>query len=167
MQSARRKAHCTDSTVESAAMTSETSAPGASRSALQPFSWPIRVYYEDTDAGGVVYYATYLRFLERARTEWLRALGFEQPELAGRFNVVFVVRALAIDYHRPSLFNDRLRVTVELAKVGASRMVVAQRVLREEELLAAAEVKLACVGAASFKPVRIPQLILTKIRTLS
>lgn len=114
-----------------------------------------------------MYYANYLRFLERARTEWLRALGFEQPELAGRFKVVFVVRALAIDYHRPSLFNDRLQVTVELAKVGASQIVAAQRVLREEVVLAAAEVKLACVNAATFKPVRIPPPILAKIRTPS
>ncbi|MDH5536447.1 MAG: tol-pal system-associated acyl-CoA thioesterase [Betaproteobacteria bacterium] len=137
------------------------------RSALQPFSWPVRVYYEDTDAGGVVYYANYLKFLERARTEWLRALGFEQNELAERLNVVFVVRALAIDYHRPSLFNDRLQVTVELAKVGASQVVVAQRVLRAEDLLAAAEVKLACVSAATLKPVRIPQPIMTRIRNVS
>ncbi len=114
-----------------------------------------------------MYYANYLKFLERARTEWLRALGFEQTELAGRLKVVFVVRALAIDYHRPSLFNDRLQVTVELAKVGASQVVVGQRVLREDELLAAAEVKLACVSAATLKPVRIPQPIMTRIGTLS
>jgi acyl-CoA thioester hydrolase len=147
-------------------------APGApafatKSTALQPFSWPVRVYYEDTDAGGVVYYANYLRFLERARTEWLRALGFEQTELAERLKVVFLVHALAIDYHRPSLFNDRLQVTVELAKVGASQVVVAQRVLREENLLVAAEVKLACVSAATLKPVRIPQPLMTRIRNVS
>lgn len=130
------------------------------------FSWPVRVYYEDTDAAGVVYYASYLRFLERARTEWLRELGFEQPELATRLHAVFVVRALSIDYCRPSLFNDRLQVTVELAKVGAGHIVVGQRVLRGETLLAAAEVKLACVNPATFVPVRIPRPIITRIRTL-
>jgi len=137
------------------------------RDAVKPFSWPVRVYYEDTDAAGVVYYANYLKFLERARTEWLRALGFEQPELHGALQVVFVVRALTIEFRRPSLFNDSLRVTVELAKVGASQIVVEQRVLREEALLAAAEVKLACVHSGTLKPVRIPQPIITRIGTLT
>lgn len=131
------------------------------------FAWPIRVYYEDTDSGGVVYYANYLRFLERARTEWLRALGFEQTELAARHQAVFVVRAVAIEYIKPSLFNDSLQVTVELAKVGASQILVAQRVMRNDEELVAAEVKVVCVNAATFKPVRIPQVIMTKIRTIA
>jgi acyl-CoA thioester hydrolase len=134
------------------------------RADAQPFSWPIRVYYEDTDSGGVVYYANYLRFLERARTEWLRALGFGQAELATRYQVVFVVRAVSIDFIKPSLFDDSLQVTVELVKVSASQILVAQRVMRDGEELVAAEVRVVCVNTAKFKPVRIPQAIMTKIR---
>jgi acyl-CoA thioester hydrolase len=134
---------------------------------VQPFSWPVRVYYEDTDSGGVVYYANYLKFLERARTEWLRTLGFGQRELAARDGVVFVVRALAIEYLKPSSFDDSLQVTVELAKVGASLMVVAQRVICEDEIRVSAEVRLACVDRDAFRPVRIPKAILTRIGTIS
>ncbi len=133
----------------------------------QPFSWPIRVYYEDTDSAGVVYYANYLKFIERARTEWLRALGFEQNELAAQHQVVFVVRAVAIEYLKPSLFNDRLQATVELAKVGNSQIVLMQRVMRENEELVTAEVRVVCVNAATFRPVRIPKAIITKIGTTS
>jgi len=128
----------------------------------QPFFWPIRVYYEDTDSGGVVYYANYLRFLERARTEWLRAAGFEQDELAARHRVVFVVRSVKIEYLKPSFFNDTLQVSVELVKVGASQILVAQRVVRGDETLVAAEVQLACVNAGTLKPVRIPKAIITR-----
>jgi acyl-CoA thioester hydrolase len=133
----------------------------------QPFSWPVRVYYEDTDSGGVVYYANYLKFLERARTEWLRALGFGQRELAARDGVVFMVRSLAIEYVRPSSFDDSLQVTVELVKVGASLMVVAQRVICGEDVRVTAQVKLACVDRAAFRPVRIPKAIVTRIGTTS
>jgi acyl-CoA thioester hydrolase len=127
----------------------------------------VRVYYEDTDSAGVVYYANYLRFLERARTEWLRALGFGQNELAARHRVVFVVRSVAIEYLKPSLFDDSLQVTVELAKVGASQVLVGQRVLRGGEELATAEVRLVCVDAVAFRPVKIPKAIMTKIGTAS
>ncbi len=123
----------------------------------EPFSWPVRVYYEDTDGAGVVYYANYLKFLERARTEWLRALGHEQPELAEREGVVFVVRALSIDYLRPARFNDSLRVTVAVANRGAARLDLAQRVLRGDAVLATADVNVACVRRGTFRPVRIPK----------
>ena len=135
--------------------------------AAQPFSWPVRVYYEDTDSGGVVYYANYLKFLERARTEWLRALGFEQRDLAARDGVVFVVRSLSIEYLKPSSIDDSLQVTVELAKVGASLMEVLQRVICEDEVRVSAEIRLACLDRAAFKPVRIPKAILTRIGTTS
>ncbi|MFN7086545.1 MAG: tol-pal system-associated acyl-CoA thioesterase [Burkholderiales bacterium] len=131
------------------------------------FAWPVRVYYEDTDSAGVVYYANYLRFFERARTEWLRALGFEQDEIAVRHQVVFVVRSAAIEYLKPSLFNDRLQVTVELVKAGASQLVLAQRVLRQAEELVAARIRVACVNAATFRPTRIPRTIITRIGTTS
>lgn len=133
----------------------------------ETFSWPIRVYYEDTDSAGVVYYANYLKFLERARTEWLRAAGFEHHDIAAQHQAVFVVRAVAIEYLKPSLFNDSLQATVELSKVGNSQIVLAQRVLRAGEVLAAAEVRLVCVNTTTFRPVRIPKTIITKIGTPS
>lgn len=133
--------------------------------AAEPFSWPVRVYYEDTDAAGVVYYANYLSFMERARTEWLRALGFEQTELAASAGVAFVVRSAAIDYLRPARFNDGLQVTVELIKVGAGQIDVAQHVLRGDELLARATIKVVCVELRTMRPARIPRLLATRIRT--
>ena len=109
----------------------------------QHFSWPVRVYYEDTDLGGVVYYANYLKFMERARTEWLRALGFEQTALARDHGVVFVVSSLTIDYLKPAAFNDELTVTVELEKLGAGQIVLMQRIARGAEALATASVRIA------------------------
>ncbi|HXV12185.1 MAG TPA: tol-pal system-associated acyl-CoA thioesterase [Burkholderiales bacterium] len=120
------------------------------------FSWPVRIYHEDTDSAGVVYYANYLRFMERARTEWLRARGFEQPDLAREYAIAFVVTALTVEYRRPARFNDSLTVTVEPAELGASRIVMLQRVLREREELVVASLRLACVNTVTLKPVRIP-----------
>jgi acyl-CoA thioester hydrolase len=128
------------------------------------FAWPVRVYYEDTDAGGVVYYANYLKFTERARTEWLRAHGFEQTDLSRLHGVAFVVRAFAIEYFRPARFNDALQVTVELIKVGAGQIDLVQRVMREDEELAKAAVKVVCVRRATMRAVRLPQEVATKIR---
>lgn len=133
------------------------------------FIWPVRVYYEDTDSGGVVYYANYLRFLERARTEWLRAAGFEQTHLQDDFDVIFMVRSVAIEYLRPAVFNDLLEVTVELKSCGRSRIDVLQRVRRrgaqgEEMTLVEAQVGLACVNCQSFKPVRIPEPVGVALR---
>lgn len=127
------------------------------------FKWPVRVYYEDTDNGGVVYYANYLRFLERARTEWLRAKGFDQTALARDYGVVFVVTALSIEFRRPARFDDVLAVTVEPAEVGASRIVLLQRVLRETDEIVAASVRLGCVNTVTFKPVRIPGPVAAKM----
>jgi acyl-CoA thioester hydrolase len=136
--------------------------PGAH---VPAFAWPLRVYYEDTDSMGVVYYANYLKFFERARTEWLRTAGFELTGLAERYQVAFVVRSLAVNYLKPARLNDSLHVTVELAKVGAAHIELAQRVLRSEEPLVTAGVKLACVGTRTLRPIRIPQPIMTRIRT--
>jgi len=111
----------------------------------------------------VVYYANYLRFLERARTEWLRAAGFEQTELAQVHEVVFVVTALTIEYRRPARFNDSLAVSVEPAELGASRIVLLQRVLRGASEIAVASVRLACVNTATFKPARIPGPVAEKM----
>ncbi len=134
-------------------------------SAAEPFCWPVRVYYEDTDAGGVVYYANYLKFAERARTEWLRAMGFEQTDLAEQHRVVFLVRSVALEYLKPARFNDELRVSVELIKVGAGQIDLAQRIMRDDELIARAEVKIVCVSLSSMHPTRIPQALTTRIRT--
>jgi acyl-CoA thioester hydrolase len=131
----------------------------------EPFIWPVRVYYEDTDAGGVVYYANYLKFTERARTEWLRACGFEQTDLAKQHGVIFVVRSVAIDYLKPGRFNDSLQVTVELIKVGAGQIDLVQRVIRNDDLLAKVCVKIACVGLTTMRPIRIPKALATRIRT--
>ena len=127
--------------------------------------WPVRVYYEDTDAAGVVYYANYLKFMERARTEWLRAAGFDQTDLAARHGIAFVVRALALEYVMPARFNDTLQVTVELIKVGAGHIELAQRVMRSDDVLATGTVKVVCVGLSTFRVMRIPQPLATKIRT--
>lgn len=130
------------------------------------FTWPVRVYYEDTDSGGVVYYANYLKFLERARTEWLRAAGFEQAQLLRDFGVIFVVHSLAIEYRRPARFDDLLTITVVPVHIGRSRMEVEQTVERDE-VLASARVRLACVEHPGFKPARIPDPIKNKIESLS
>jgi acyl-CoA thioester hydrolase len=143
------------------------SSPAATSPAPQaePFYWPVRVYYEDTDAGGVVYYANYLKFTERARTEWLRAMSFEQTDVAERHGVVFMVRSAAVEYLRPARFDDELRVSVELIKVGAGQIDLVQRVLRGDELLAVVTVKVVCVGLRTMRPTRIPQPLATRIRT--
>ncbi len=127
------------------------------------FSWPVRVYYEDTDLGGVVYHANYLKFLERARTEWLRALGVEQTVLAAEHQVIFVVSSIALEYLRPAAFNDELVVTVELEQTGAAQVRLLQRITRGAEELVTARVRIACVDTATFRPVRIPEPLTDKI----
>jgi acyl-CoA thioester hydrolase len=128
-----------------------------------PFRWPVRVYYEDTDAAGVVYYANYLKYLERARTEWLRALGFEQPALARDHGVVFAVRALNIEYLRAARFDDQLLVESACVELRGSVIVLDQTVKRGDETLVTATVRVACVNTCTFKPVRIPITIAGRI----
>ena len=124
------------------------------------FSWPVRVYWEDTDAGGVVYYATYLKFMERARSEWLRALGFEQDALRDEAGVVFVVRRVEVDYLAPARFNEQIEVSVSLHEIGRASLSVTQTLSRGPTRLVSALVTLACVDAVRFKPVKIPAPIL-------
>jgi len=125
---------------------------------VNEFLWPVRVYYEDTDAGGVVYYANYLRFMERARTEWLRKLGFEQDELIAQHNVLFAVRRVQVDYRQPARFNDKLMVSVKVVETGKASLTFAQTIRRESDniLLCDGEVKIASLEASSFKPRAIP-----------
>ena len=127
------------------------------------FHWPLRVYYEDTDAAGVVYYANYLKFFERARTEWLRAAGFEQTALRDEYGVVFVVRSLAVEYALPAKFDDALAVSVTVNAVRGSVIELAQTVCRDGVVLVTATVKIVCVNTPSFKPVRIPKSIMEKL----
>ena len=129
----------------------------------QIFSIPIRVYYEDTDAGNVVYYANYLKFMERARTEWLRALGFEQDELSRRDGILFAVRTVRLDFLKPARFNDLLQATAQVAKRGNASITFAQQVRREDVTLCEGEVKVACLDAATFAPCPIPPRIRAKL----
>ena len=126
------------------------------------FNWPVRVYYEDTDSGGVVYYANYLKFMERARTEWLRAMGFEQSALLNEHHVIFVVRSVAIEYLKSAVFDDMLQVTARVEHVGRSQIVFKQTIERND-VLARAEVKIVCVNGEAFKPVKIPDAIRQKL----
>ncbi|MCR4303836.1 MAG: tol-pal system-associated acyl-CoA thioesterase [Gallionella sp.] len=125
----------------------------------QIFSLPIRVYFQDTDAGGVVYHANYLNFMERARTEWLRTHGYSNAELMKQFGAVFVVRSLKLDYLKPALLDDMLDVSAQIKDIGRSRISLLQTVRRGDEILAEAEVHLACVSIESFKPVSVPEVL--------
>ncbi len=121
----------------------------------------MRVYWEDTDGGGIVYYANYLRFLERARTEWLRACGFVQSQLAHDPGIVFAVRSVQVDYRRPARLDDELSVTCALERHGAASLSFRQQVLRGQELLASAGVRIACLDAATLRPAPLPGSLLS------
>jgi acyl-CoA thioester hydrolase len=123
------------------------------------FSLPVRVYFHDTDAGGVVYHASYLNFMERARTEWLRTHGYSNAGLMKEFGLVFVVRSLKLDYLKPALLDDLLDVTVQIKDIGRSRISLLQTVRRGAEVLTEAEVHLVCVSLESFKPVSVPEVL--------
>ncbi|HEY1078075.1 MAG TPA: tol-pal system-associated acyl-CoA thioesterase [Fontimonas sp.] len=122
------------------------------------FEWPIRVYYEDTDASGVAYHANYLRWFERARTEWLRTLELGQERLRDELGVVFTVAGLDIVYRRPARLDDRLQVQTRVASIKRASLVFEQRLLRsaDGELLATVSVRIGCVGYADFRPVALP-----------
>ena len=127
------------------------------------FVWSARVYWEDTDAGGVVYYANYLRFMERARTEWLRARGYSQTALAADPGVLFAVAEANIKFHRPARLDDLLMISCQPTLDGATTLVFRQHIHRDSEkgdLLAAASVRVVCVGSANFRPRRLPPLII-------
>lgn len=134
---------------------------------LSGFVWPVRVYYEDTDAGGVVYHGNYLKFFERARTERLRALGFEQDDLRVRDGIVFVVRSMEINFLKPARFNDALLVTAEIAELKRVSMTFQQRIFRAadpRETLCDARVRVACLAAENFQPCPIPDHLLQRIQ---
>ncbi len=126
------------------------------------FEWPVQVYWEDTDAGGVVYHSQYLNFMERARTEWLRHLGFIQTEMRETLGVLFVVRHIDMHYKKPGKFDDSLIVRTCLINQGRSFITFEQSILRGEEMLTSATVKVVCIDAEKFKPVSIPKLMLQR-----
>jgi acyl-CoA thioester hydrolase len=133
---------------------------------VSPFRWASRVYWEDTDGGGIVYYGNYLRFLERARTEWLRSLGFSQRELAEEPGVLFAVVSLNIEYRRPAKLDDELVITCEPAVEGAATIRFAQQIYRgagaaliKDALLVEANVRVACVDARTLRPKRLPEFL--------
>jgi acyl-CoA thioester hydrolase len=130
------------------------------------FSFPIRVYYEDTDAAGVVYYANYLRYMERARSEWLESLGFPVAAFEREHAVAFAVHRAEIEFRRPARLNDRIAVSVEARERGACRLVVAQRIARDGETLVDARISLACVDPLRFRPARIPAPLARALATV-
>jgi len=123
------------------------------------FNWPVRVYYEDTDAGGVVFYANYLKFYERARTEMLRAMGFEQDELMAQQNVIFVVRSVQVDYLQPAKFNDFLEVSAGLSLVKSASLIFEQTIMRQEKILSKATIRIACLDSNTMRPQLIPDFL--------
>jgi acyl-CoA thioester hydrolase len=130
-----------------------------------PFIFPVRVYWEDTDAGGVVYHANYVRFLERCRSEWLRSFGLAQETLRAGDDLVFAVRAMQMDFRRPAHLDDRLITTIERIELRPASLVFAQRVLREEDGVVVVEalVRCACLHASTFKPRPMPTALAERL----
>ncbi len=138
-----------------------------SRIPVTEFIWPVRVYYEDTDSGGVVYYANYLRYMERARTELLRRAGFEQDALIREDGILFAVRSVSVEYLQPARFNDLLHVSARVSQVRKASLVFDQRVTRMNDgatlELCAGVVKIACLDARTMRPAAIPEKILREV----
>jgi len=128
------------------------------------FTWTVRVYYEDTDAGGIVYYGNYLKFYERARTEWLRSLGIHQHDLLSRESAAFVVRSASIDYLGAARLDDELTLRLSIEKLGRASVQFAQQAWRGDTLLSSAVVKVGCVDPATMRPRSIPDHAADKMR---
>ncbi|HVJ37865.1 MAG TPA: tol-pal system-associated acyl-CoA thioesterase [Stenotrophomonas sp.] len=130
------------------------------------FSWPTRIYWEDTDAGGVVYHARYVAFMERARTEWMRALGYGQQSTRQEHGLVFAVRSMRVDFFKPARLDDALEVGVVLRQCRKASLVFEQQIVREGVLLIGAEVKVAALDAASFRPRGIEDALYERLKAL-
>lgn len=128
------------------------------------FGLPVRVYYQDTDAGGVVFHAAYLHYFERARTEWLRRLGFLLPALARNSGILFIVRELRVSYARPALLDDLLVITVGVEHLGRAQFTLTQQARRDTEVLVHASVNLACVQTVDLKPARLPDALIAAVQ---
>lgn len=129
----------------------------------KPFIWPVRVYYEDTDAGGVVFYANYLKFMERARTEYLRSFGYEQDTLMVNEGIIFAVRSLAVDYRKPARFNQLLQVSAEIKTLKKASLEFSQQINHNDTVLVTGDVRIACVDVNTMKPKAIPPNLLEHI----
>ena len=130
---------------------------------MKNFIWSVRVYYEDTDAGGVVYYSNYLKFFERARTEMLRALGYEQDSLKANAGIIFVVRSVQIDYLRPAVFNDLLQVSAKLTETKKASFTFNQQIHRGDVVLCQSIIRIACLDAHTLRPKAIPEHLLESL----
>ena len=133
------------------------------------FRWPVRVFYEDTDTAGIVYYANYLKFFERARTEWLRAAGIHQSELAESTQRAFVVTQCAVDYHAPARLDDQLELTVVVEKLGRASIIFQQQAWlnhqeRSPSLVCSAQVRVGCVDTRSLRPAPLPAQVVAQVR---
>jgi acyl-CoA thioester hydrolase len=128
------------------------------------FTWTVRVYYEDTDAGGIVYYANYLKFFERARTEWLRALGIHQETLLDQESAAFVVRSAAVEYLSSARLDDEVKLLLTVEKLGRASVQFAQQAWRGDTLLSTANVKVGCIDAKTMRPRPLPDSAAAKMR---
>ncbi|MFZ2406375.1 MAG: tol-pal system-associated acyl-CoA thioesterase [Methylobacter sp.] len=131
---------------------------------MKEFSWPVRVYYEDTDAGGVVFYANYLKFFERARTEMLRAMGYEQDELIATEGIIFVVRSVQIDYLSPARFNEQLQVSAKVSQAKKASLTFEQIITRGDDVLCKGIIRIACLDAQTMRPKAIPETLFRAIK---
>ncbi len=131
---------------------------------LELFEWPLRIYFEDTDAAGIVYYARYLHYMERARTEWLRTKGMDVQELAREKRIVFTVRSVCVDYLRPARLSDAVYASVAVRRVGGASIDLSQVIRRDHEKLCDGTVRLACVDVDSMRPRGIPKALASAIR---
>ena len=130
------------------------------------FEWGVRVYFEDTDSGGVVYHANYLKFMERARTEWIRNFGLNQTKLKKEDKVMFVVRKIDIQYKIPARFNDELIVQTNCIRATNYSLMLKQNILKDKEIITEGKVEIVCISADFFKPVRIPKIAKQLMETL-
>lgn len=130
------------------------------------FSIPVRIYYEDTDAAGVVYYANYLRFFERCRTEWMRSLGYDQSALAQDCGIAFVVKTVNCDYQRPARLDDALTISLSVEKLGRAQVVFRQVACRGDETLVVGMVQVVCVALDKMKTTPIPEFLRNKLEAL-
>jgi acyl-CoA thioester hydrolase len=126
---------------------------------IQKFIWPIRIYYEDTDAGGIVFYANYLKFFERARTEMLRAMGYEQDRLMINPGIVFAVRSVQIDYLKSAKFNEQIEVSAEVILTKRASLTFEQLITRDDDILCTSITRIACLDANTLRPKEIPKIL--------
>lgn len=132
-----------------------------------PLDWPIRIYYEDTDAGGIVYYANYLKYFERARTEWFRHFGLNQQAMHDQFQAMFVVRSTVVEYYLPAHLDDELIISTEVEKLGKAVVIFVQKIWRGTECLVEGYFKIGCVHSETIRPRAIPSEVMHTVQSKS